>query len=133
MIRLYAIVIILGVLGSAAYGAKYFYDTTQNTIRQLRENNVKLETANATNTATINQMQADAQLLQATIGELNDNLQAAEEYKDSLIQKLQQHDLSRLSVRKPGLIERRINDGTAKVFDELEALSRPTSNDSIPD
>jgi hypothetical protein len=132
MIRLYAIVIILSVLGSAAYGAKYFYDTTQNTIRQLRENNVKLETANATNTATINQMQADAQLLQATIGELNDNLQAAEEYKDSLIQKLQQHDLSRLSVRKPGLIERRINDGTAQVFDELEALSRP-SNDSIPD
>lgn len=132
MIRLYALVIVVGLLGSAAYGAKYFYDTTQNTIRQLRENNVKLETANAMNTATINQMNADAQLLQATIGELNENLQAAEEYKDSLIQKLQQHDLSRLSVRKPGLIERRINDGTAQVFDDLEALSRPpVATDSI--
>lgn len=132
MIKVYALIIVLGVLGSVAYGAKYFYDTTQNTIRQLRENNVKLESANATNTATINRMQVDAQSLQVTIGELNSNLQAAEEYKDSLIQKLQRHDLSRLSTLKPGLIERRINDGTAKVFDELEALSRP-SNDSIPD
>ena len=132
MIRIYALVIIIGIIGTAAYGAKYYYETTQNQIRQLRENNVKLETANATNTATINKMQEDAQLLQETIGQLNADLQAAENYKDSLIQKLQQHDLSRLSALKPGLIEKRINDGTAQVFDELEELSRPpVATDSI--
>jgi chromosome segregation ATPase len=132
MVRIYALVIIVGLLGTAAWGAKYYYETTQNTIRQLRENNVKLVTANETNQATINQMQRDSQLLQETIGQLNSSLQEAEAYKDELLGKLQRHDLSRLSVRKPGLIEKRINDGTAQVFDDLEALSRPpVATDSI--
>lgn len=131
MLRIYAIIIIVGIIGSAAYGAKYYYETTQNTIAQLRDNNAKLVVANETNTATINRMQEDAQLLQETIGQLNDSLQMAEAYKDELIGKLQKHDLSRLSVAKPGLIERRINDGTRGVFDDLENLTRPS--DSIPD
>jgi hypothetical protein len=131
MLRIYAIIIIVGIIGTAAYGAKYYYETTQNTIAQLRENNTKLVVANETNTATINRMQEDAQLLQETIGQLNDSLQMAEAYKDELIGKLQKHDLSRLSVAKPGLIERRINDGTRGVFDDLENLTRPS--DSIPD
>lgn len=129
--KIYGFIIVVGLLATAAYGAKYYYETTQNTIAQLRENNVKLVQANATNTATINQMQEDAQLLQETIGQLNDDLQAAEAYKDELTAKLQRHDLSRLSVQRPGLIEKRINDGTSQVFDELEALSRPAIRDSV--
>jgi ABC-type transport system involved in cytochrome bd biosynthesis fused ATPase/permease subunit len=132
MLRIYAIIIIVGIIGSAAYGAKYYYETTQNTIAQLRENNTKLVVANETNQATINQMQADSQLLQETIGQLNVDLQEATAYKDELISKLQRHDLSRLSLRKPGLIEKRINDGTSQVFDDLEELSRPpVATDSI--
>lgn len=130
-LKIYGIIVVVGILAGVAYGAKYYYETTQNQIRQLRENNVKLEQANATNTATINRMQADAQLLQETIGQLNNDLQKAEAYKDELTAKLQKHDLSRLSVQKPGLIEKRINNGTSKVFDELEALSRPAINDSV--
>lgn len=132
MLRIYAIIIIVGIIGSAAYGAKYYYETTQNTIAQLRENNTKLVVANETNQATINQMQADSQLLQETIMQLNVDLQEATAYKDELISKLQRHDLSRLSLRKPGLIEKRINDGTSQVFDDLEKLSRPpVATDSI--
>jgi hypothetical protein len=33
------------------------------------------------------------------------------------------HDLSRLAARKPGLIERRINSGTIRVFNKLERAS----------
>ena len=45
MFKLYAILIVVGLLGGAAYGAKYYYDTHQNTIASLRENNGKLEFA----------------------------------------------------------------------------------------
>ena len=45
MLRVYIIVIILSVIGGCAYAAKYYYDTTQSTIAQLRENNAKLEVA----------------------------------------------------------------------------------------
>ena len=46
MIRLYAMIFVIALLGGAAYAAKYYYDTTQLTIAQLRENNAKLEVAN---------------------------------------------------------------------------------------
>lgn len=53
--------------------------------------------------------------------ELQKKLQESEVYKDNLISKLQKHDLAALSLKKPGLIEKRINDATKKVFDEIEA------------
>jgi len=56
MIRLYAIIFIVAILGGVAYAAKYYYDTTQATIAQLRENNAKLEVANEENQATIKKM-----------------------------------------------------------------------------
>ena len=125
MIKFYIAIVVMGLVGGAVYGAKYYYDTTQNTITALRENNVKLEVANETNQATINQLTNDARVAQEQNVELQASLQAAEEYKDELVLKLQKHDLSRLSVRKPGLIERRINNGTQQVFDDLENLTRP--------
>ena len=125
MIKFYIAIVVMGLVGGAVYGAKYYYDTTQNTIAALRDNNAKLEIANETNTATINQLNNDARLAEAENAELQASLQAAEAYKDELVQKLQKHDLSRCSVRKPGLIERRINNGTAQVFDDLENLTRP--------
>lgn len=124
MIKLYAMIIVIGILGSAAWGAKYYYDTTQATIGQLRENNAKLEVANQTNQATINKMQEDTVALQANLSELSAELNEAEKYKDELIAKLQKHDLSMLSLKKPGLIENRINNGTRAIFDELENLSK---------
>lgn len=132
MIKLYAMIIVIGILGSAAWGAKYYYDSTQATIATLRENNAKLEVANQTNQATINRMQEDTVALQANLSELSAELNEAEQYKDELIAKLQKHDLSMLSLKKPGLIETRINNGTKAIFDELENLSKGDTS-SLPD
>ena len=65
MIRLYGIIILVAILGGAAYGGKYYYDATQNTIAQLRENNAQLEVANETDQATIAQMSEDVVRLNA--------------------------------------------------------------------
>jgi len=46
MFRVYITIIIMLILGSVAYGAKYYYDTTQETISVLRTNNATLETVN---------------------------------------------------------------------------------------
>jgi len=126
-LKIYGLIIIVGVLAGGAYAAKSYYESTQATIAQLRENNAKLEVANETNQNTIKRMEQDTVLLQESIASLNTDLQAAEAYKDELIQKLQKHDLSMLSLKKPGLIENRINNGTKGVFDALEALSNPTA------
>ena len=59
--------------------------------------------------------------------ELQVNLDAANDYKDVLINKLRKHDLSRLSLKKPGLVEKRINAGTKKLFLSIEDISGATT------
>ena len=127
MIKLYAIIIIVGILGGAAYGAKYYYDTTQNTIAQLRDNNAKLEVANKTNQATIEKMGQDTARLNELNSELNVNLRKSERYGDELRDTLNKHNLTHLANKKPGLIEKRMQNATDKLWDDLESL---TSDDA---
>ena len=127
MIKLYAIIIIVGILGGAAYGAKYYYDTTQNTIAQLRDNNAKLEVANETNQATIEKMGQDSARLNELNSELNANLRKSEKYGDELRDTLNKHNLTHLANKKPGLIEKRMQNATDELWDDLESL---TSDDA---
>ena len=55
--------------------------------------------------------------------ELSGKLQDAEKYQDELRAKLQKHDLTRLSQKKPGLIEKKINEGTEKLFTDFESVT----------
>tara|TARA_B110000459_G_scaffold60059_1_gene67291 strand:+ start:2502 stop:2900 length:399 start_codon:yes stop_codon:yes gene_type:complete len=128
MFRLYAILIVVGLLGGAVYGAKYYYDTTQNTIAALRENNAKLEVANETNQATIKQMGQDTARLNDLTNQLALDLQTSEKYGDELRSTLNKHNLTHLANRKPGLIEKRMQNATDKLWDDLESITGVDSN-----
>jgi Tfp pilus assembly protein PilE len=123
MIRLYIMVVIIGMLGGAAYAAKYYYDTTQATIATLRENNAKLETANQINQETIAQQQADAIKMAELNSQLTSDLQKAEQYGDELRSTLNKHNLTHLANKKPGLIEKRMQNATDKLWDDLESIT----------
>ena len=126
MIKLYGIIIIVGILGGVAYGAKYYYDTTQNTIAQLRDNNAKLEVANETNQATIKKMGQDTARLNELNSELNMNLRKSEKYGDELRNTLNKHNLTHLANKKPGLIEKRMQNATDKLWDDLRSITDDT-------
>jgi len=128
MFRLYAILIVVGLLGGAVYGAKYYYDTTQNTIAALRENNAKLEVANETNQATIKQMGQDTARLNDLTNQLALDLQTSERYGDELRSTLNKHNLTHLANKKPGLIEKRMQNATDKLWDDLEGITSSDSN-----
>jgi predicted solute-binding protein len=128
MIKIYAIIVVIGLLGGVVYGAKYYYDTTQNTIAQLRDNNAKLEVANETNQATIRQMDVDSEVLNALTDQLSLDLQKAEQYGDELRHTLNKHNLTHLANKKPGMIEKRMQNATNKLWSELESI---TSNDTV--
>ena len=123
MFKVYGLMLIIGIVGAIGFGAKYYYDTTQNKIAVLQDSNAKLEIVAETNQNTINKLQED----NAKMNELSNTLQLelaeANKYKDELIEKLQKHDLTRLSLKKPGLIEKRINDGTKELFESFESLT----------
>ena len=127
MIRLYAIILIVAVLGGVAYAAKYYYDTTQATISQLRENNAKLEVANNENQKTIDKMTEDAVRLNALTDQLGEDLQKAEQYGDELRATLNKHNLTHLANKKPGMIEKRMQDATDKLWDDLESVTSDTT------
>tara|TARA_B100001287_G_scaffold268029_1_gene263833 strand:- start:377 stop:766 length:390 start_codon:yes stop_codon:yes gene_type:complete len=127
MFKIYGIILVIGIVGAIGFGAKYYYDTTQNKIAILQDSNAKLELVAETNQNTINQLQADNEKMNKLSSELQLELAEATKYKDELINKLQKHDLTRLSLKKPGLIEKRINNGTKKLFESFESLTGNTT------
>ncbi len=130
MIKIYALVIILGILGGGVYAAKYYYDTTQATIAQLRENNAKLEVANQENQATIIKMEKNNVRLNALTDQLNKDLRKSEVYGDELRETLNKHNLTHLANKKPGLIEKRMQNATDKLWVDLESA---TSDNATPE
>jgi len=129
MIRLYAMIFVIALLGGAAYAAKYYYDTTQATIAQLRENNAKLEVANEENQATIIKMEKNSIRLNALTDQLNKDLRKSEEYGDQLRETLNKHDLTHLANKKPGLIEKRMQNATDKLWGDLESVTGDNTTD----
>lgn len=128
MIRLYVMIAVIGIVGGALYGAKYYYDTTQATIATLRDNNAKLETANQINQETIQKQQQDAVRLSELNNELTTELQRAEQYGDELRATLNKHNLTHLANKKPGLIEQRMQNATDKLWDDLESITSSSSD-----
>jgi|TARA_R110000851_G_scaffold245543_1_gene398283 hypothetical protein len=123
MLKVYLLIIVLGLVGGSAYGAWYYYKDTQDRIQVLTENTAKLELAKQLQDDTINTMIEDREEFAKLNKELQINLDAANDYKDNLINKLRKHDLSKLSLKKPGLVEKKINNGTKNLFRSLEVIS----------
>ena len=96
-------------------------------IATLRANQEQLEQAIATSNETIARQQADAVQFAAANDQLRESFNEAERYQDELARKLASHDLTRLTLQRPGLIEPRVNNATLRLFDELENITgKPT-------
>ena len=133
MIKIYFLIVVLGLVGGVVYGGFYYYKDTQARIAILTENSAKLEQATNTQKQTIDTLVEDAEKYRELNKDLNIKLEAANEYKNKLIGKLRKHDLAKLSMQKPGLVEKKINNGTKKLFESLEKLtSIPSDNSTSP-
>ena len=116
--------IIIAVVGSmvATVGLLY-YRATQKRISTLQQNNAKLEVAVQSKETALNEMTANFEKQSRLNKELSGKLEDAEKYQDDLRSKLQKHDLTRLSIGKPGMMEKRINDDTKKLFSDFESIT----------
>ena len=130
MLKIYILIIVVGLVGGVVYGGYYYYKDTQSRIQTLTENSARLEAVTKEQNNTINVLVKDQQKFEELNIELQSKLDKANEYKDVLIGKLRKHDLAKLSMQKPGLIEKRINNGTKKLFKSLEELTVIESPDS---
>ena len=116
MLKVYALIFIVGILGTVGYGAKYYYDSTQATIATLRENNAQLEVAVQTSEESIKVLQADMQKFQELNSKLQQDLAQAEAYGDELQGKLNRMDLVQDAIKDAKTLEGKMNGATAKLW-----------------
>ncbi len=120
--------ILIGIIVAMVMAFGTYYWLTEKRLSVLTENNAKLTIAARTNQDTIDKLTQDYEKQQELNSELKVKLTAAEAYGDELAKKFREHDLTMLTLRKPGLIERRVNSATQKILDDLES-STATSID----
>ena len=119
------------ILGAGYAAHSFIVNEKENRINQLQSQvdylnteNVALQTAAATNEATIRSLEANAkQQAEAMMGLQNRNNELNAE-RDSYMRIFADHDLTKLARAKPGSIELKANRATADVFRSVEADSR---------
>lgn len=114
-----ALVLTFGIAG----GAYYYFNYTQDTIKEQAELIISQASALKHSTQTIAFLEEERETNLEEIRVLSRRLVISEEYQDELLRILHRHDLTRLVSEKPGLTGKVINEGTKKVFDEFESIS----------
>jgi len=132
---------VLGLLLILSLGAfKLYYDKSEaekeamaTQLQQAMDNQQRLENAIATQNEQLEQALAEQQASQQRIQTLTTANNQATEQVEELRSKFARHDLDMLSLRKPGLVEKMVNRGTARVFQELQDLTDPNQFDEDND
>jgi len=132
MIKLYALIIIVAILGGVGYAAKSYYTSTQNTIKVLRENTVKLEIAVNTAEASTKALQQDIAKSAALNKKLQQDLQKAESYGDELRSKLSKLNLIVEALRDAKVLEGKMNGATAKLWREFMGDTGNNNQPALP-
>ena len=123
---------LLLVLGGGAYGYHtYTVNGLESTIAQkeasiviLETNQQKLIEAEEKNRAAMESLQANLEKQREAFTNLSSQHAQLAKERDEYMSVFRRHDLTKLARLKPGLIEPRINNGTDKVFRQVEADSR---------
>ena len=134
MFRVYITIIIMLILGSVAYGAKYYYDTTQETISVLRTNNATLETVNKQVTTQfeeyrktveqeIENFKAEVKKQQELNNELNTNLKKLQDANKKISKLLANTDIIKNSLADPKASEEKINEEVDVFFSDISCVT----------
>ena len=116
MIKIYIALFIIAMVGSVSTGAYFYYTSTQATIATLRANNIKLEMALETATASLETMKASVEKTNKLNQKLQSDLQAAEAYTDELRSKFSRLNLVQDALRDSYKLEGKMNGATAKLW-----------------
>jgi hypothetical protein len=123
--RFYLLIGLLAVLVTGGFFGYRYVNNLQSKLDAQIELVTSQKLALESTRAAIDRMNQTAVRNAQEAADLEDRLQASTESLTELRRLLQEHDLTRLALEKPGLIERRINDATDRNFNDIEQLTRP--------
>ena len=114
------------VMLAGAGGGLFYVKQLQSNLEIARLNNAKLESAVETSEASLATLKAENIRLNALSNQLNADLNKSEQYGDELRATLNKHNLTHLANKKPGPIEKRMQNATDKLWDNLESITSDT-------
>ena len=118
---------LIGIILVLGLGSYYLYNQNQ----VLSANNLALEGAVAEQQAAMDVMKDNFEKQGKALNNLASRNAQIEQEMNSYLDIFRRHNLNQLAIAKPGMIEKRINDGTAQVFESIENDSKEL--DSLDD
>ena len=114
--KVYVIIFVVGILSIIGYGAKYYYDTTQNRIAILTKNNATLKAAAETSEKSITALKSNIDKMAKLNNKLQVKLQKAESYGDELRSKLSKLNLVVEAFKDSKVLEGKMNGASANLW-----------------
>lgn len=109
----------IGIILVLSLGSYYLYQENQT----LAANNMLLEGAVATQEQAIASLQSDFALQAGQLQEMTVKSQAAQRELNRYTQFIQNYELAAKIIADPVTMERKINNGTKHIMEEIEKLS----------
>ena len=123
MLKVYGLLIILGLLAGVGYGAYFYYNDTQQRIATLRTNNANLESSNKSLEVKITAMEKNIKKQIELTNNLNKSLEEAKKANTVIKDLLEQTDLVKNSLQDPKASEARINEKVDSFFKSIESAT----------
>lgn len=136
MFALLKMIPVIAILAVAGYGYHWFVVTDlESTVSNLntqivtyKSNEDKLKTAIEQQTQAFIALEKNMKQQQEAMGNLSKKNSELTAERDKYLSIFKKHNLTKLALRKPGLIETRINKGTNDVFRSVEQDSKEVDN-----
>ena len=122
MIRVYIMIIVVGLVGGVVYGGYAYYQDTQQRLKTLQQNNAKLEVAVKSKDEALNFMTSNFEKQSELNKELSSKLADAEKENTIIRDKLAKSNLIADSIANPKVMEQKINEEVSTIFGALVIL-----------
>ena len=119
MIRVYIMIVIIGLVSGVVFGGYSYYKSTQQRIATLTSNNAKLEVAVKSKDEALNFMTSNFEKQSKLNKELSGKLADAEKENTVIRDKLAKSNLIADSIANPKVMEQKINEQVSTIFGAL--------------
>ena len=121
-----------GLLVVTVAGSAWYIDYQADQITTLKGNQIVLETEIQKQNESIERYLEQQKNQQVQLDQLESEKRAAMEDVNRLRKTFAKHDLDKLALAKPGLIQNKINKASARVMATLEEITNPNQFDEKP-
>jgi hypothetical protein len=114
----------VGIILALSLGGYFLYQQNES----LKMENLAFQVRDQEQTATIKAQQESFEKQSKALNNLTARNAEIEGEMTRYLDIFKRHNLNKLAIAKPGLIEKRVNDGTAKIFITIENDSKSLDN-----